>query len=140
MAEIFPARAQRVTVFGLTRNMAATSEGVSRASSSWGCIGLHLEGSVMGLVRLAGPSRMGTRLHAYPTSAYADSLRKKLFAVLPCGDLSRPGRFARRSAEGRPRANARGTRPIRRPEGDPSGVHSRSTWIGSAQSAGRVRT
>ena len=55
----------------------------------------------MGFVRLAGPSRMGTRLHAYPTSAYADSLRKKLFAFLSYGDRSQPGRFARQSAEGR---------------------------------------
>ena len=35
IAEILPARAQRVTVFGFTRNMAATSEGVSRASGSF---------------------------------------------------------------------------------------------------------
>jgi hypothetical protein len=34
MAEIFPARAQRVTVFGLTLNIAATSDGVKRASCS----------------------------------------------------------------------------------------------------------
>src|SRR5438445_1324613 len=34
MAEIFPDWAQRVTVFGLTRKMAATSLGVSR-SSCW---------------------------------------------------------------------------------------------------------
>ena len=34
IAEIFPARAHRVTVLGLTRNIAATSEGVRSASSS----------------------------------------------------------------------------------------------------------
>src|SRR5919108_3431148 len=34
MAEIFPARAQRVTVFGLTRNRTATSAGVSNSFRS----------------------------------------------------------------------------------------------------------
>src|SRR4029078_13289828 len=34
IAEILPARAQRVTVLGLTRNIAATSEGVSNCSGS----------------------------------------------------------------------------------------------------------
>src|SRR2546423_3908765 len=34
MAEILPALAQRVTVFGLTRNISATSDGVRRASGS----------------------------------------------------------------------------------------------------------
>jgi len=34
IAGIFPARAQRVTVLGFTRNHSATSEGVRRASSS----------------------------------------------------------------------------------------------------------
>jgi len=38
IAEILPARAQRVTVFGLTRNIAATSEGVNRVSSLWASI------------------------------------------------------------------------------------------------------
>ena len=36
IAVILPARAQRVTVFGLTRNSAATSAGV-RSASAWGC-------------------------------------------------------------------------------------------------------
>jgi hypothetical protein len=38
IAEIFPERAQRVTVFGLTRNIAATSEGVSSSSCESPCV------------------------------------------------------------------------------------------------------
>src|SRR5881409_4295526 len=37
MAEIFPDWAQRVTVFGLTRKISATSLGVRRAVVSMGC-------------------------------------------------------------------------------------------------------
>jgi hypothetical protein len=58
MAEILPARAHRVTVLGFTRNMAATSEGVSSCSGSgagfWGIVFLAvvqiLTGGLGGIV------------------------------------------------------------------------------------------
>src|SRR5262245_7184605 len=73
MAEIFPARAQRVTVLGLTRNIAATSEGVRRASSSWGCMGSTsvLEGSHVSVWAWLIPSRRASSV-PYPTSVTTD--------------------------------------------------------------------
>jgi hypothetical protein len=50
---------------GLTRNMAATSEGVRRASSSWGCIRSTL------IVRgLSVPGHLGTRARSGLTAKF----------------------------------------------------------------------
>ena len=59
MAEILPARAHRVTVLGFTRNMAATSDGVSSCSGSgagfWAMGASHRYGSSPGAIGGIGP-------------------------------------------------------------------------------------
>ena len=89
MAEILPARAQRVTVLGFTRNMAATSEGVRSCSGSgagfWGMKssqsirilagGLGRISPVMGRVAASVPIRAGRPVpgsvgDTYPTAPF----------------------------------------------------------------------
>src|SRR4029453_227903 len=62
-AEICPARAQRVTVLGLTLNIAATSDGVKSASCS-----------ELASIAIAGSSLSCSRLLAFPARSAARSL------------------------------------------------------------------